>query len=204
MEKDIKLINNIYSQDVVLTIDGISKVIYHHENSDSEYYCNFILDGNYIIVYTTRIVDYEDPAFMTKFKNAKLVYDLSTNETLNLSDDVLYRITDMYLMKKVFSIEVVLSLLTGHCFVNDKTQINYFRNYITNFNENITDEEIRSYLIECYPFLADLKNIKVLFLNRRKIKSNSLSFHSMKQDIKEYNNYYAERDKQFRKKYMNN
>jgi hypothetical protein len=206
MENDIKIINKGYSQEVVLTLDGISKVIYKLENVDTDYYCNFIRDGNYIIIFTSRVVDEEDPAYMTRFNKITAVYDLSTNETLELTEDTLYRIHDMYLTKTYFSIEIVLSLLTGRYFTLDKPKVAYFKNYITSFNENITDEEIRKYIISCYPELANFQNIKSLLLNRRKINDvlhqDRLSFRPIKQDIKEYSNFYEEKNKQFRKKYM--
>ena len=207
MENDIKIINKGFNQEIVLTLDGISKVIYNLENVDTDYYCNFIRDGNYIIIFTIRVVDSEDPAYMTKFNKVREVYDLEANETLNLSEDTLYRINDMYLTKSYFSIEVVLSLLTGRYFTSDKPKVAYFKNFITSFNENISNEEIKKYIIKCYPELTQFQNIKSLLLNRRKIidviKSNRLSFSPIKQDIKEFSSYYEERDKEFRKKYMN-
>jgi len=206
MENDIKIINNDYSQQIVLTQDGISKIIYQLSNVDANYYCNFKRDGNYIIIFTTRVVDDEDPIYMTKFNKIVSVYDLSINETLELTEDTLYRIHDMYLTKNYFSIEVVLSMLTGHYFTSDKPQVAYFRNYITSFNENITDDEIKNYIISCYPELANFKNIRSLLLNRRKINDalhqDRLSFRPIKQDIKTYSRFYEEKDKQFRKRYM--
>ena len=201
----VEIISDNYCQSVYLTIDGVKKAIYETDSVSSEQYCNYFIDNNYIVIYTTRVVDEDDPYFMTEFRNIKAVYDLRTNELLNLENETKSRIADMYLTSRPFTFDVVLSLLTGKMFTYDKNMVNYFRNYLTSYNEDVSLEEIKNYILKCYPRLNEFMNIKSYLLNERKIidvfGQGYLSFYAMRQDIKLVDNIERNKTGNFDKKY---
>jgi len=204
MEKNIEIVENNGKQEIVLTIDGISKTIYELDSYSDEHYCNFIEDGKYIIVFETRVVDSDDPYYKTSFRHAKAVYDLENNELLDLNEETKNRLYGMYLAKRCYSLKVVLTLLTGNNLTIDKDAVNEFYQYLTGNNDDITIDEVRNYILTCYPLLASFKDIKSYRLNKKKIEEafnqKYLTFHSMKQDLREYNKFISGKLKELVKK----
>ena len=96
-------------------------------------------------------------------------------------------------------------ILTGKMFTYVKNMVNYFRNYLTSYNEDISLEEIRNYILKCYPRLNEFMNIKSYLLNERKIidvfGQGYLSFYAMRQDIKLVDNIERNKTGNFDKKY---
>ena len=204
INKRIKIKNVNNRQEVSINIDGVDYLIFSLDDPSMDNYCGYIYDENYLLICQARIVDPDDLYNRHKLISVREVFDIKSNQLLDLDQETKYRLYDMYVSQKYFTIDVVISLLTNHNFCHDEAKIQYLYNFLSSFNENITYEDIQNYIMNCYPELASFKNIKSLLLNKNKIVNQvgyNIPFKAMKQDIQLLDSYIREKNDLFVKKY---
>jgi len=167
--------------------EGEEVVLFDELKRDSGYR-KFAYDENYLVVlfkfYDTKNFAHTVAAYNIKEKR---LLDLENNE--NLSDELDY----MYAQKESFPLTFVLELINDEELgLKTKEELeDSIIYYLTNGNENITLEEIKQYIFNCYPKLKKYTNLSIPFAVSdyqcilEEFNKYELEFHKMPQIIDE-------------------
>ncbi len=167
--------------------DGEKVVLFDELKRDSGYR-KFAYDENYLVVlfkfYDTKNFAHTVAAYNIKKKR---LLDLENNENLSAALDY------MFVDKESFPLTFVLELINDEELgLKTKEELeDSIIYYLTNGNENITLEEIKQYIFNCYPKLKKYTNLSIPFAVSdyqcilEEFNKYELEFHKMPQIIDE-------------------
>ena len=188
---NINLITNNNKQEIVIEKDGIKKTIYFLNNVNQNHYCNYVVDNNYVIIYHDRR-DQE----CYHYQDVRCVYDINTDEMLDLTQSTYHRLTNMYVKSKSFNIHTIMAYLLNIVTFNNK-EVKYFHDFMSSYNPLITKEDIKKEVIKQYPKIEKYLNPMIYIFNKSRIetelKGGFIPLFAIKQDIRQLD--YLERQK---------
>lgn len=145
---------------------------------------SFKYDENYVVILSK--YTYSDYAYV------EAAYSIKEKELLFLDDyELSYNLDYMYALKEDFSLGYILELINDNYlgFYDDNVLEDSIIFYLTSGNFNITKEEVRKYVLECYPKLKKYTNLPCN-LNAKdysfiidEIGKITLSFYKMPQTL---------------------
>ena len=197
---NINSVINKNIQEIRIEKDGIKKTIHTLTNYNKNHFCGYVVDKNYIIIFHDRR-DQEGYHYI----DVRSVYDINKDEELDLTHGTYAKLTNMYIKKASFSIDVVMSyLLNTACF--DLKKRKYFYDYMSSYNPTITKEQIKGEVVKHYPVIEKYLNPMIYIFNKKKLErelnSNIIQFNALKQDVMKLDHIERVRNDNLNKKYI--
>lgn len=193
MKKIIKITDDIFVEKekkrkktvITLVKDG-KKDILSELKTDDYFWSDVIFDENYVIVFSRGCMVNQIPLTIECAYNIKTDTIINTKEDMKLNLELQY----MYLGKYSFEVGAVLSVINDNKLnIAYQDEIEHIKLYLTNGNDDISDEEIKEYILGCYPSLRTYTNLSsnISVLQYRdiveEIGRKYISLHKMPQII---------------------
>lgn len=171
---------------IITLIKDDEKIILSDLKTDEFFWSNILYDENYIIVYSRGCMVNQIPLTIECAYNIKTDNVINTKENMKLNLELQY----MYMEKRAFEVGVVLSMINDiDLNISYPDEIEDIKLYLTNGNLDITDGEIKDYILKCFPELNKYTNLNsnITVLQYRDIQEELdrkyFSFHKMPQII---------------------
>ena len=187
INKEISIIKDKKRKRTIISLvkDG-NETVLSDLKTDEFFWSNILYDENYIIVYSRGCMVNQIPLTIECAYNIKTDTILNTKENMKLNLELQY----MFMEKYAFDLGVVLEVINDNNLgIAYLDEIEHIKLYLTNGNENITDSEIKEYILKCYPMLSEYTNLKanLTVLEYRdieeKLDRRYISLHKMPQII---------------------
>ena len=195
---DIKVEIKDNTQNIIIEKDGVSKIIHTLEHASNNHFCNYILDKNYLIISHDR-KDREG----YHYQDVRCVYDINTDEILELSQSTYHRLTNMYVKSKMFNIHTIMAYLLNIVSFNNK-DVRYFHDFMSSYNPLIKKEDIKREVIRQYPIIEKYLNPMIYIFNKNKIENDLrgglIPLFAIKQDVRELDKLERQKAKSLIKK----
>ncbi len=183
--------NKKRNRTIITLIKGSEKIVLSNLKTDEFFWSDVKYDENYVIVYSRGCMVNQIPLVVECAYNIKTDTIIDTRENRKLGLELEY----MYIGKYSFEVGTVLSIINDNRLdIAYEDEIEHLKLYLTNGNDSITDEEIKNYILSCYPMLKKYTNLdsSITVLQYRdlveEIGRRYISLHKMPQIIDESRN----------------
>lgn len=167
---------------IILNRNG-DRVVLADKRTSEGFSCDVVCDDNYVVVYSKGSMMNQIPLIVECAYSINSDAILNTKKNKKLAKDL----EMMLISKRLFDIFTVVSVLDKSDLKSEYLDVetDYFIEYLTNGNNNISREEIISYILRSYPDLVDYLNLSVTDLCNKvgDSKLRCLSFYKMPQII---------------------
>lgn len=184
-------INKKRNRTIISLVKDGEKTLLSDLKTNDYFWSNIVFDENYIIVYSRGCIVNQIPLTI------ECAYNINTDEILDTKEDkkLAVELEYMYISKYSFEVGAVLSVINDQELnITDEDEIEHITRYLTNGNENISREEIKDYILRCYPNLQKYTNLNstMTVLEYRniveEIGQRYLAFHKIPQQINQKEN----------------
>ena len=152
----------------------------------SQDYYSFAIrsNDNYIVIYS------KSGVISNASSSIKAVYDRNNNNIVDISNDNVRSIFEnMFITRKTFFQGVVIAYINmDYLGIADSVSVTDFEKYITCCNDEISRDEVVSYILKLYPslekFIGITQSSEMEYKNMvKEIGSNMLSFNALPQVV---------------------
>ena len=169
----------------IYIIKNNEQILLTNIKTNDYFWCKCAYDENYIVVYSRGCMVNQIPL------NIESAYDIKNDKFINLKSKNIKTILEyMFISKKSFDLAVILSVIN---FVDSNMatpqEIDNFIKYLTFGNKKINLNDIKLYILNCYPSLKEYTNLKFpisIFKYRKlldEIERDTFWFHIMPQNL---------------------
>lgn len=171
---------------IITLIKDDEKIVLSDLKTDDFFWSDVVYDENYVIVYSRGCMVNQIPLVVECAYNIKTDTIIDTKKDRKLGLELEY----MYIGKYSFEVGTVLSVINENKLnIAYSDEIDHIKLYLTNGNTDISDEEIKNYILSCYPELEKYTNLSddITVLQYRDIVEELgrkyISLHKMPQII---------------------
>lgn len=141
----------------ILTLRRSDKdIVLSNLKIDEFFWSGFLYDENYIIVFSRGCMVNQIPLTI------ECAYNIKTNTLIDVKNNrqLCSDLEQMYIDKTSFELYMILPLINkNNLNIAYQEEIDKVKNYLTNGNIDISDEEIKEYILRCYPSLSNYTNL---------------------------------------------